>query len=192
MRIGGVRTIPVDVRIIATTSDDLARLVANGSFNPHLFYRFGVFDIEVPPLRERVADIPVLVNRFLDRLPGGSGRRRLAIDDEAIDILCRYPWPGNVREFEMVLERAVHLGQSELIHAVDLPEQVRNGRIVASTFPLAEPVLTAAEAEREAIIRAGWACQGRVTEMAEQLEIGRTTLWRKMKRLNISADKFKL
>ena len=190
MRIGSIRPIPVDVRIIATTSDDLATLVADGSFNSHLYYRFGVFNIKIPPLRERKEDIPVLAERFLARLSPNK-TPVITVDENAMRILCRYPWPGNVREFEMVLERAVHLGQGNVIDLIDLPEQVRNGRVLNTHSPKTEPVLTRAEAEREAILRAGWACQGHVTEMAEQLGIGRTTLWRKMKRLNIAPEKFK-
>ncbi len=190
MRIGSIRPIPVNVRIIATTSDDLASLVADGSFNSHLYYRFGVFNIEIPPLRERKEDIPVLAERFLARLSPNK-TPHITIDEDSMRILCRYPWPGNVREFEMVLERAVHLGQDNIIHLVDLPEQVRNGRVLTIHSPKTEPILTRAEAEREAILRAGWACQGHVTEMAGQLGIGRTTLWRKMKRLNITPDTFK-
>ncbi|MCB9421806.1 MAG: PTS-dependent dihydroxyacetone kinase operon transcriptional regulator DhaR [Ardenticatenaceae bacterium] len=190
MRIGSIRPIPVNVRIIATTSDDLATLVADGSFNSHLYYRFGVFNIEIPPLRQRKEDIPVLAEQFLARLSPNKSSA-VTIDEDAMRILCRYPWPGNVREFEMVLERAVHLRQDNIIRLVDLPEQVRNGRVVVSHSPKSEPLLTTAEAEREAILRAGWACEGRVKEMAGQLGIGRTTLWRKMKRLNITPDTFK-
>lgn len=190
MRISGMRPIPVDVRIIAATSDNLADLVRDGSFNSHLYYRFGVFNLEIPPLRERKDDIPVLAERFLTRL-SANGSAKVEVDEEVMKILCRYPWPGNVREFEMVLERAVYLGQDSVIHVVDLPEHVRNGRIVTTHSPQPEPVITTAEAEREAIIRAGWACQGHVSSMAQQLGIGRTTLWRKMKRLNITPDTFK-
>ena len=190
MRIGSIRPIAVDVRIVATTSDDLAKLVADGSFNSHLYYRFGVFNIKILPLRDRQEDIPVLAEQFLARLSPNKNPT-ITIDENAMRILCRYPWPGNVREFEMVLERAVHLGQDNVIHLVDLPEQVRNGRVLATHSPKTEPLLTTAEAEREAILRAGWACQGHVTEMADQLGIGRTTLWRKMKRLNVTPDTFR-
>ena len=90
-----------------------------------------------------------------------------------------------------MLERAISQSQDGIIRVVDLPEVVRSGRVITSDSPQPEPVLSVADAEREAIIRAGRACQGRVTEMAEQLGIGRTTLWRKMKRLEISPDDFK-
>ncbi|GAB4264154.1 MAG: dihydroxyacetone kinase operon transcriptional regulator DhaR [Candidatus Promineifilaceae bacterium] len=187
MRLGSSHPIPVDVRIIAATTEDLETAVAEGAFISHLYYRFGVFNIAIPPLRNRVDDIPQLAERFLTRAEGSICR----IDDEAMRVLCRYPWPGNVRELEMVLERALHMVKGEVIRVVDLPEYVRNGRVVAGNSPQPAPVLSTEEAEREAIIRAGQACNGRVTEMARQLGIGRTTLWRKMKRYQLSPDLFK-
>lgn len=90
-------------------------------------------------------------------------------------MLRRYPWPGNVREPESILERALHQSGDNIIHVADLPETIRSGRLVIANSPQAEPVLTTTEAEREAIIRAGWACQGRLNEMSQQLGIGRTT-----------------
>ncbi|MCA9974316.1 MAG: hypothetical protein KC413_01145, partial [Anaerolineales bacterium] len=111
-------------------------------------------------------------------------------DDEAMPVLQRYPWPGNVRELESVLERAVNQSRSNVIAVTDLPESVRHGRVVTRS-PRAQPVLSVMEAEREAILKAGWACHGHVTEMARQLGIGRTTLWRKMKRHNISPESFR-
>jgi len=190
LRLGSSRPIPVDVRIIGATSDDLEALVAAGHFISHLYYRFGVFNITIPPMRERTEDIPLLAERFLARISRRDGRAAW-IDDEATAVLRRYPWPGNVRELESALERALLQSSDNTIRAADLPEIIRNGRIVIANSPQAEPVLTTAEAEREAILRAGWACQGRVTEMSQQLGIGRTTLWRKMKRLRISPHQFK-
>jgi transcriptional activator for dhaKLM operon len=190
MRLGGSRTISPDVRIMAATTTVLETKVAAGEFIPHLFYRFGVFNIRIPPLRDRVEDIPLLAQRFLARISPLDGHI-LQIDDGAMSILMRYPWPGNVREMESVLERGAHLSTNGLIQLVDLPEGVRRGRIISDDSPLAEPVLSVADAEREAILRAGWATNGRVGEMAEQLGIGRTTLWRKMKRLKISPEHFK-
>ncbi len=190
MRLGGSRPIQLDVRIMAATTANLETNVAEGSFIPHLYYRFGVFNIEIPPLRERVEDIPLVAERFLARISQRDDRPYW-INDETVAILCRYPWPGNVREMESVLERAISQSHDGVIRVVDLPEVVRSGRIITSDSPQAEPLLSVADAEREAIIRAGKACQGQVTEMARQLGIGRTTLWRKMKRLNLSAADFK-
>jgi transcriptional activator for dhaKLM operon len=190
MRLGGTHAIPVDVRIMAATTADLPQRVTEGNFVSHLYYRFGVFNIEIPPVRERVEDVPLMAERFLARISDRDDRPYW-IDEEASKVLCRYPWPGNVREMESALERAMSLCQDATIRVVDLPEIVRSGRVLDATSPQPAPILPLAEVEREAIIRAGWACHGRVTEMARQLGIGRTTLWRKMKRLNISPDYFK-
>lgn len=192
MRLRGTHPIPVDVRIIVATSADLEKLVSEGSFLAHLYYRFGVFNISMPPLRERVEDIPLLARRILSRVMHHNGSAQLpTIDEEALAILVRYPWPGNVRELESVLERAVHQSTESVIHMADLPDSVRQGRIIVSRSPQALPVLSVPDAEREAILQAGWACQGRVSEMAQLLQIGRTTLWRKMKRYNIRPEQFR-
>lgn len=180
MRLGSSRPIAVDVRVIASTSANLETSVAEGNFLSHLYYRFSVFDITIPPLRQRTEDMLLLAKRYLARLVRRHGQNMM-LDDEASAILCRYPWPGNVRELEMVLERAAYQSSDHVIKLLDLPESVRNGRVVMGQGPLPQPLLSAAEAEREAIIRAGWACKGRLTEMAHELKIGRTTLWRKMK-----------
>ena len=189
MRLGSLRPIPVDVRIIAATAVDLEKLVAEGLLLSHLYYRFGVFNINLPPLRERPEDIPLLSERFLARISERDGQAAW-IDDEATAVLRRYPWPGNVRELESTLERALHHSKDNTIHVANLPEVIHKGRVLSSS-PHAEPVLTAVEAEREAIIRAGYAYQGQLTEMAKSLGIGRTTLWRKMKRYNLAPDQFK-
>ncbi len=189
-RLGSPEPIPVDVRIIATTTASLEDLVAQGSFLAHLYYRFGVFKIDVPALRERVEDIPLLAERFLARQTARESRA-MWIEDEAVVVLARYPWPGNVRELESVLERAMSQCRDGIIRAADLPEAIRNGRVLTGRYPLAQPVISVSEAEREAILRAGWACHGRVTEMARLLGIGRSTLWRKMRTLDISPAAFK-
>ena len=188
-RLGSSLPIPVDIRIVGATTANLEELVAQGSFLPHLFYRFGVFKIEVPSLRERVEDIPLLAERFLARHTA-LGSRAMWIEDEAVRFLTRYPWPGNVRELESALERAMSQCRDSVIRPGDLPEMVRSGRVLTGRHPLAQPVLSVGEAEREAILRAGWACGGRTTEMARLLGIGRSTLWRKMKRYNLSPSTF--
>lgn len=190
MRLGSTHPIPLNIRIMATTTTDLGQLVSEGSFISHLYYRFGVFSIAIPPLRERPDDISILAYRFLNRVSQRDGRS-FHIDEETMTILGRYPWPGNVREMESVLERAVSHSQDGTIRPADLPEIVRSGRIISGRSPQPKPVLSVTEAEREAILQAGWACQGHLGEMAQQLGIGRTTLWRKMKRHNLSSEYFK-
>lgn len=190
MRLGSSHPIPVDVRIIAASTANLEDLVAQGSVLPHLYYRFGVFHMELPPLRERVEDIPLLAERFLARHTGRDNQPT-TVDPEALEILLRYPWPGNVRELESVLERAISQSRGEAITPADLPEMVRSGRVLMPAASHAQPVLSVTDAEREAILRAGWACEGRVTEMAAMLGIGRSTLWRKLKRHNLTPAVFK-
>lgn len=190
MRLQSTRLIPIDVRIIAATTANLEQLVAEDSFIRQLYYTFGVFNFYIPPLRERVEDIPLLAGHFLARMSRHQ-QPDSAIDDEALAVLVRYPWPGNVRELEHALERGVNHCLDGTIGIIDLPEIVRSGRVIETTTPVPQPIVTTAEAEREAIIRAGWACRGRVSEMARQLGIGRTTLWRKLKRLNIAPEQFK-
>jgi transcriptional activator for dhaKLM operon len=189
LRLGSSRPIPVDVRIIGATTADLEKLTAEGNFISHLYYRFGVFNIQIPPLRDRPEDIPLLAERFLARISERDGQAAW-LDDEATAVLRRYPWPGNVRELESTLERALLHSKDNIIHVADLPETIRQGRVLSNS-PIAEPVLTAVEAEREAIIRAGYAYEGQLTEMAKSLGIGRTTLWRKMKRYQLDSEQFK-
>lgn len=190
LHLGGQHPIPIDIRIIVATSHDLDQLVSEGSFLSHLYYRFGVFDIHIPPLRQRTEDIPLLAERFLARITRRDSRATW-IDDAALETLRRYPWPGNVRELESVLERAIYQSRDGIIRVANLPETIRQRRVITDQTHQTQPVLSVTEAEREAIIRAGWACGGRVSEMARQLQIGRTTLWRKMKHHNISPDQFK-
>lgn len=191
MRIGGTKPIPVDVRIIAASSADLERAVAEENFLGQLYYRFNIFNIKIPPLRDRLEDIPQLAKRFLERLDGYETAVSSYIDEDVMSILYRYPWPGNVRELENVLERARYHSHDGIIRPLDLPEMVRSGRVMVATSPQPQPIISIAEAERKAIIRAGWACQGHIGEMARYLDISRTTLWRKMKRFNLTAEEFK-
>lgn len=189
MRLGSTRAIPVDVRIIAASSNDLEAEVEDSNFRADLYYRFGVFTIEMPPLRERVEDIPLLVSHFLRR--SRHADRNVEISDEALEILIQYPWPGNIRELENVLERALVHTDDDYLTPNNLPNTVRSRRALTPDSPNPRPVLSFAEAERQAIIRAGYACNGKVTEMAQKLGIGRTTLWRKMNQFGLDQDTFK-
>lgn len=187
MRLGGRRVIPVDVRFIATSSVDLERQVINGDFRADLFYALSRISIRLPSMRDRVSDLPLLVAATLDRLRRQTGRR-VEIASEALQVMRRYRWPGNVRELENALERATALADQGKIEAKHLPDVIR-GR--SSWNEPTERVPALHEAEYEAIIRAGWACQGNLTKMAGVLGIGRTTLWRKMKASGMRLDDFR-
>jgi formate hydrogenlyase transcriptional activator len=184
-RLGGTKTIKVDVRLVAATHRDLARLVADGRFREDLYYRLNVFPLVLPPLRERRDDIPRLVRHFTQRFARRMGRRIETIPTAVMDALVRYPWPGNIRELQNVIERAVILspGPSLQVPPGDLqpvPAQTR--------APAAAPS-TLADAERDHILgvlrETGWVLSG-PDGAAARLGMKRTTLQSKLKKLGIS------
>ena len=187
MRLGGSRVIPVDVRFIVSASVNLERHVINGEFRADLFYALSRISIHLPALRDRMADLPLIVNATLDRLRRQSGRR-VEVSNEALQLLRHYRWPGNVRELENALERAAVLADSGIIEAQHLPDSIRGRGWPGEPI---EYVPALHEAEYEAILRAASACQGNLTKMAEMLGIGRTTLWRKIKASNIRVEDFR-
>lgn len=188
-RVGGAKTITSDFRVIAATNRDLAEEVRNGNFREDLYYRLTVIPIESPPLRERKSDIPLLVEKFLERFCVSKKRVIRGVDDDAMECLKRYPWPGNVRELENMIERMVILAAGEVITMDDLPPQLLNptasmaspavAEIPETDFCLSEVV---AEYERKLIVRAlqqtGWV----KNRAAKLLKVNRTTLLEKMKR----------
>ena len=170
-----------------SASVNLERHVINGEFRADLFYALSRISIHLPPLRDRMADLPLIVNASLDRLRRQSGRR-VEVSDEALQLLRHYRWPGNVRELENALERAAVLADSGTIEARHLPDSIRGRGWPGEPI---EHVPALHEAEYEAILRAASACQGNLTKMADMLGIGRTTLWRKIKASNIRVEDFR-
>src|SRR5262249_46841719 len=132
-RVGGKEWLKVDVRVVAATNQNLAELVKRRAFRHDLYYRFNVITILLPPLRERGEDIPALAHRFLQRYSQEHGKEVRAIADEAMELLCAYTWPGNIRELENTIERAVALTRQLLLTPEDLPVNVREG--VAAGWP---------------------------------------------------------
>jgi transcriptional regulator with PAS, ATPase and Fis domain len=123
-RVGSSRTVPVDVRVLAASNEDLRALIARGRFREDLFYRLNVFPVHIPPLRERRADIPNLVTALLTRIGQRLGRPELAVEHEVLEILASYSWPGNVRELRNILERAAILAGGEAIATEHLPDEL--------------------------------------------------------------------
>ncbi len=192
VRLGETQQIPVDVRIISTTDQDLERLIAQGKFLSALYYRFKIFHLHMPPLHKRKEDIPLLTSVLLERIADKYGvGSPIYAHEEVMDIFYQYHWPGNIREMETVLEFAYNQRFAQKILVEDLPDFMQEGNLTTHAASYAEPVLTLDEVARKAILRAGWTCEGRVTEMAELLGVSRTTLWRQMKQYNITADYFK-
>jgi formate hydrogenlyase transcriptional activator len=183
-RLGSPRTIRVDVRLVAATNRDLARMVADGEFRSDLYYRLNVFPVVLPPLRERRDDIPRLVRHFAQTVARRMGRRIETVPAEAMDALVRYPWPGNIRELENVIERAVILspGPALRLNLGDLETAAP-----AEVHPAA--AVTLADAERDHILgvlrETGWVLGG-PNGAAARLAMKRTTLQSKMKKLGIS------
>jgi formate hydrogenlyase transcriptional activator len=181
-RLGSNKTIQVDVRLIAATHRDLSLMIRNNQFREDLFYRLNVFPIEIPPLRERREDIPLLVHYFVSRLSRRMQKRIKSIPKPAMEALTNAAWPGNVRELENFIERAVILTQGDELN-VPLHE------LKKSSGRYATPVSTFQEAERQAIIEALKAASGKISgpgAAAARLGLKRTTLQNKMRRLNIS------
>ncbi|MCS7282344.1 MAG: sigma 54-interacting transcriptional regulator [Anaerolineae bacterium] len=185
-RIGGVSSIPVKVRVIADSSANLSEEMRQKRFSANLYYRLRSLTLTIPPLRERVEDIPFLATHIVNRCAARLGKE-VTISPRAMAVLKAYPWPGNIRELENVLEWAVHLLEGTELDIHHLPETVRQGIRSGGK----SRVLTMEEMERQAIVLAGQAFQGNVTQMANALGIGRTTLWRKMKALGISPTDFR-
>ena len=124
-RVGGSRDIPVDVRVVAATSRDLEAEVAQGGFRKDLLYRINVVHLKVPPLRERQGDIPLLADHFIRTHAGRMGRTVTGLDPAALRLMVAYRWPGNVRQLENVMERAVLLCEEEVVRATDLTSEIR-------------------------------------------------------------------
>ena len=192
MHLGGVHEIQVDVRIIAATNVDLRQLVREGRFREDLFYRLNVITIDLPHLRQRKEDIPLLVEFFLRRYSEENQRQARRITPEALRPLLNYSWPGNVRELENVVERAVVLSSGPEIGPELLPDHVI-GR--GATLPLIENRGDASlfdvmeECERHIIVDMLEKCSWNQTEAAERFHVPLSTLNQKIKRLNIEIRK---
>jgi len=185
------RRVPVDLKVIATTTVDLQTLVAQNRFSRQLYYALHSFEIAIPPLRERRESIPSLVQHRLHSV----GRRfssALKLDEDALARLVAYSWPGNDFELNSVIENIAIGSERGHIRLSSLPDWLFNERAVEHSSAALQPASLAFSAiEREAIILAARQANGRVQEMSTLLNIGRTTLWRKMKRYGIDASQFK-
>ena len=187
-RLGSTRTQHVDVRVVAATNRDLVEMVEDGSFRSDLYYRLNVFPLTIPPLRERVDDIPALALHFARQSARRMGRAVPSIPEKVMDALKRWSWPGNIRELQNVIERAVILSGSSLVLP---PQDVQPTARRATSSP--KPATTFHEAERETIIRALRESKGVVggkTGAAARLGLNRTTLHSKMQRLGIQRPSF--
>jgi len=183
-RVGGGEEVEVDVRVIAATNRDLAREVREGRFRDDLFYRLNVIDIRIPPLRERREDVPLLAQEFLDRLSHELGREVTGISDEALRLLMDHDWPGNARELENAIERALVTCKSGVLTADDLAF-LRSAAAPSGALTLPAG-LTLQDLERRYVAVTLQRTQGNVKAAAEALGIDRSTLYEKIKKYEIA------
>ena len=188
-RLGGVQTLTVDVRIIAATHRDLQALIAEGRFREDLYYRLVVFPLEIPPLRERAEDIPLLVSHLVRKHQKQLGGRPASFDQDALDVLCRYDWPGNVRELENVVVRTLvstgggritveALPPAIVLRSMGLDQPAAAPGAAEATAP--DQIIPLKEVERQAIQQALTLLGGNLSLVAKRLGVGRATLYRKL------------
>jgi formate hydrogenlyase transcriptional activator len=190
-RVGSSQPISVDVRVLAATNRDLKARVAEGTFRQDLFYRLNVFPIEIPPLRERVDDIPLLVEYLIERYAAKAGKKIRSISKKTLELFQAYDWPGNIRELQNVIERAVVLCEGEIFTVDETWLMRESPRSSGQTVPL---VAHLSEREREIIEAALAESQGHVsgpTGAAAKLGIPRQTLEWKIRKLGIDRHRFK-
>lgn len=216
--VGGKKPVKVDFRLISATNRNLIELVRDGRFREDLYYRLNVFPIALPPLRQRREEIPVLAQRFLARFAAEEGRRIETIADDALACLMRYDWPGNVRQLENAMFRAVVLAEGPVLTLTEFPQiaaQLEGVEIVVPPAPalrgdVHEPIIvsmpereepgmtrlvdeagelrTLQELEEDAIRFALSFCRGQISDMARKLGIGRSTLYRRMKEIGLDGE----
>jgi two-component system NtrC family response regulator len=185
-RVGGTKTIKVDVRVLSASNRNLKDEVATGGFREDLFYRLNVIHIEVPPLRERMEDVRLLVTHFIEKYGG----RKIELTPQAWEALYTYGWPGNIRELENVIERAVVLTSGDVIDVKDLPVEFAKAKgdlDVDRFIPPQAPLQSTLEEIEEKLIRRALKQSGNVqSHAAEQLGITKSLIQHKMKKYNIS------
>jgi two-component system, NtrC family, response regulator AtoC len=186
-RVGGTEPIPLDVRVIAATNKDLESLVKAGRFREDLFYRLNVVTVYLPPLRQRQEDVPLLANHFLRKYSEANHKLITHITPEAMELLCSYDWPGNVREIEHGIERAVTLTMNNCLLPEDLPPKLQR-QVSRPRLADSQPLLSLAELEKQHIQTVMRATQGNKKKAAQILGINRRSLYRIAKRYGLDLD----
>jgi two-component system response regulator HydG len=186
-RVGDEHEIDVDFRLVSSTNRDTSQLIQEGGLRKDLFFRISTIKIKVPPLRERLDDVAVLAERFLQRYSEKYAKPLRGISQPAFSLLTRYDWPGNVRELESVIEHAVLFAQEDQLMPQDMPEQLHTAQ--ANQFRcVIPPYMTMEEIEREAIAQTLERTGGNVKKTAELLVYHRPTLYRRLKKFGLRAD----
>ena len=181
-QVGGIEPITLNARIIAATNKDLKKEIETGRFREDLLFRINVINIDLPPLRERMEDFPILVNHFIELFNEKLKKKIAGISAEAFRLLTKYNWPGNIRELENVIEHGFVLCQGEIIQLEHLPEKLINRIETFENKNKPSPII---EAEKKLILDTLEKYKGNKNETAKALGINKSTLWRKMKKLNL-------
>lgn len=187
-RVGGAQEIEVNVRIVAATNENMNDLIADGKFREDLYYRLNVYNIELPPLRDRNDDIPLICNYFLEKFNREYKKNVYEIDADAIEVLRRYSWPGNIRELRNILLRSM-IGAKNSIKKKDLPESIQKGSLPGQEirFPAGTKL---PDIERKSIIKTLQMAKGNKLKAAEILGISRRSLYNKLEDYRIDDDEF--
>ncbi len=183
-RVGGAKTLQVDVRLVAATNKDLKKLVTEGKFRDDLFYRLSVVAVDLPLLRDRREDIPLLIKSFLDEFSRENGKQVRELTPEALNMLLAYDWPGNVRELRNAIEQMVVLARTERLTVRDVPAAIRGGADLTK-INVVRAGMTVGDAERQLIVQALKETNGNRTKAAQRIGISRRTLHRKLKEYGI-------
>jgi len=185
-RVGGAKTLQVDVRLVAATNKVLKKLVSEGKFRDDLFYRLSVVAVDLPALRARREDIPLLVRGFLDEFGRENNKTVRDLTPEAMNVLLAYDWPGNVRELRNAIEQMVVLARNERLTVRDVPVAIRSGADL-SRINVVRTGMTVEDAERQLIVQALKETDGNRTRAAQKIGISRRTLHRKLKEYGLEA-----
>ena len=180
MRVGGSKIIPIDVRIISSSNQDLFLLTKEGKFREDLYYRLSTIIINVPPLRERKDDIPILVRYFCNRIKPG-----VEVDKNVLEVFYNYNWPGNIRELENIIERAILVCKNNKITINEISENIKHVKTNNSNF-MNNKAVSLMDFEKEAFLKALEDAKGNISKASKILGIDRSTLYRKIKKYKIS------
>jgi len=190
--LGSTKSVRVDVRVLSSTNQDIRNMIERKLFRKDLYYRLNTMEITIPLLRERKSDIPLLIEKILQDLPHDMGKKVTNVSKRALQLFLTYDYPGNVRELKNILENAVALCEDDIIHNYDLPQVLKEEDPDNSSLPgsiaLSHSLKPLAVIERKNILEFLDQCQWDMKETAKLLHIDKSTLWRKMKKYNLSPN----
>ena len=187
--VGGTKRIPVDVRIISATNENLRDLIGDHAFREDLFYRLNIMEIFVPPLRERKEDVPLLINQFVNVLNSRYQKTVKGVSSSTLKKLMQYPWPGNVRQLENAIEHAYVLAGGNILTLKHFPSDIRLW--VKDEIDTTGQEDEGGQSDKQKIEEALTTTAGNINDAAEALGMHRTTFWRKMKELGLNKQQFK-